>query len=120
MDTRKTTPDGLTICPECALTYRPHLGERDPARMIQDQFPEATKEEREQLVTGMCSTACFARHIGYDPAAFGQPGPVLLELIAASRDMVAEHLEHAESRRVTDTLCERLTDALGPFDAVIV
>jgi hypothetical protein len=65
MDTRKRTHDGLTVCPECGKAYWPDLGDRDPAACIQDQFPKATQEQREQLVSGLCSTVCFGSYLGF-------------------------------------------------------
>jgi hypothetical protein len=63
MDARQKDKDGLTICPQCLRHYKPTLGERD-GRLIQVQFPNATPEEREQLLTGLCSTACWNKFLG--------------------------------------------------------
>lgn len=59
MDARRRDAAGLTICPTCEKHYKPVLGDRDPDRIIQEQFPEATPEQREQLITGICSNACY-------------------------------------------------------------
>lgn len=65
MDTRRRDSDGRTICPECGKHYRPDLGDRNTGEVIQDQFPAATIEQREQLVTGLCSTVCFRTYLGF-------------------------------------------------------
>ena len=67
MDTRRKDENGLTICPSCGKAYSPVLGERDPDMCIQDQFPNATKIEREQLVTGICSQECWDKTFGLPP-----------------------------------------------------
>jgi len=59
MDSRDIDGEGLTICPGCGRHYKPVLGERDPDIIIQKQFPNSTSEEREQLVSGICSDACW-------------------------------------------------------------
>jgi uncharacterized Zn finger protein (UPF0148 family) len=64
MDARMKDKDGKTICPACGKHYIPVLGERDGTRMIQEQFPNATPSEREQLVTGICSDRCWRKYIG--------------------------------------------------------
>lgn len=64
MDARQIDAEGLTICPNCKKHFKPELGERDPDMLIQDQFPKATPMQREQLVTGLCSTRCFNQFIG--------------------------------------------------------
>jgi hypothetical protein len=64
MDSRQIDENGLTICPCCKRRYKPDLGERTKDVCIQDEFPNATAEQREQLVTGICSTRCFNRYIG--------------------------------------------------------
>ena len=53
------------VCPACRESYFPILGRREqPGKPIKDEFPAATDSEREQLVTGMCSSACFHAYIG--------------------------------------------------------
>jgi hypothetical protein len=64
MDSRRKDDKGNTICPQCGVSYKPILGERDDTILIQHQFPNATKEEREQLITGLCSDRCWKRFIG--------------------------------------------------------
>ena len=64
MDARKFDEKGKTICPECGKHFEPILGERDPYRKIQDQFPNAKLWEREQLVSGICSQKCWSEHLG--------------------------------------------------------
>lgn len=63
MDARNKDTNGNTICPNCKKHYKPILSERDD-RKIQEQFPNATPEEREQLITGLCSTACWKKYLG--------------------------------------------------------
>ena len=50
-------------CPVCKKEYEPVLGERD-GRLIQVQFPDAEPFEREQLITGICSDACWENELG--------------------------------------------------------
>jgi len=65
MDTRQRDKKGLTICPMCGKHYAPELGERDPDMLIQEQFPNATRVQREQLVTGLCSNKCWNKFLGF-------------------------------------------------------
>ena len=54
-----------TICPICGKKYKPVLGERKHlGMMIQDEFPNATPTEREQLMTGVCSDGCWDEWFG--------------------------------------------------------
>jgi hypothetical protein len=47
-------------CPACGKMYEPVLGERKhPEMLIQKEFPDATAEQREQLLTGICSNECW-------------------------------------------------------------
>jgi hypothetical protein len=66
MDARTIDENGLTVCPCCNTHYKPVLGERPRGddRPIQKIFPKATKVEREQLITGICSEACWNKFIG--------------------------------------------------------
>lgn len=64
MDARQKDESGLTICPNCKKHYKPDLGERDPDVLIQEQFPKATPEQREQLMSGLCSTKCWNEYLG--------------------------------------------------------
>jgi hypothetical protein len=64
MDSRERDAEGLTICPNCKRRYKPDLGERTKDVCIQDEFPNATKEQREQLVTGLCSGSCWNEYLG--------------------------------------------------------
>jgi len=67
---KKYSGRGNAVCPQCGRTYRPALKGRpgfwtsftewSHGKLIQDAFPSATDEEREQLMTGVCSSACFA------------------------------------------------------------
>jgi len=56
--------DGLTVCPHCQKHYIPKLGQRRTNRLIQEEFPNATAEEREQLVSGICSDKCWDEMFG--------------------------------------------------------
>jgi hypothetical protein len=54
-----------TQCPACGKVYEPVLGERKrPDLLIQQEFPNATDEEREQLITGICSDKCWHEFLG--------------------------------------------------------
>ena len=64
MDAREFDEEGLTICPCCKKHYKPILGSRIEGMVIQKQFPNATPEEREQLVSGLCSTKCWDDYLG--------------------------------------------------------
>jgi len=59
------TPDenGLIICPCCKKKYKPVL-KRNGDLSIQDMFPNATADEREQLISGICSGVCFDEFLG--------------------------------------------------------
>lgn len=49
-----------TRCPECGRMYTPELGRRRHLELlVQEEFPLATPVQREQLVTGLCSQACW-------------------------------------------------------------
>ena len=66
MDARNKDNNGLTICPNCKKHYTPELGERQhPEKCIQDEFPNATAVQREQLVTGLCSDLCWNAYLGF-------------------------------------------------------
>lgn len=51
------------ICPNCNKEYVPVL-ERKTNLLIQLEFPNATTEEREQLISGLCSTKCWNEFLG--------------------------------------------------------
>jgi len=58
------------VCPNCKKEYQPVLGKRDPRdnRCIQDIYPNATNEEREQLTRlGICSDKCWDKYLGISP-----------------------------------------------------
>tara|TARA_Y100000310_G_scaffold285153_1_gene308418 strand:- start:1672 stop:1884 length:213 start_codon:yes stop_codon:yes gene_type:complete len=57
------------ICPQCRVPYYPKLGDRKTNLVIQEEFPDATREEREQLVTGICSDQCWGNFVGHPPAS---------------------------------------------------
>ena len=45
-------------CPICKKEYEPVL-ERKTDELVQIEFPEASRTEREQLITGICSDECW-------------------------------------------------------------
>jgi len=63
-----------TECPQCHKKYVAELSkEKDweqklalylSGRLIQNVWPHATAEQREQLQTGLCSTKCFMDWLG--------------------------------------------------------
>lgn len=54
------------ICPNCKKDYIPVLT-RKTNKPIQEEYPDATSEEREQLISGICSTKCWNQFLGcYD------------------------------------------------------
>ena len=49
----------IKICPNCKKKYETILNEPDnDDRFIHNIFPEATREQREQLISGLCSDKC--------------------------------------------------------------
>jgi hypothetical protein len=50
-------------CPNCKKTYNPIL-ERKTSQLVQEEFPEATAEAREQLISGICSDKCWDEFLG--------------------------------------------------------
>ena len=52
------------ICPNCKKEYKPIL-ERKTNELIQNEFPNATKEEREQLISGLCCDKCWKEFLGF-------------------------------------------------------
>jgi len=71
MDTRQIDEKGLTVCPQCKRHYKPVLSERPKGdnRPINQIFPNAKLFEREQLITGLCSDACWNKYLGIKPTA---------------------------------------------------
>ena len=59
------TPDenGFILCPNCKREYKPDL-ERKDGELIQVTHPNATKEQREQLISGLCSDSCWEEFLG--------------------------------------------------------
>ena len=55
--------DGLILCPNCNKMYKPTLT-RKTNLVIQAEHPQATKEQREQLISGLCSNKCFNQFVG--------------------------------------------------------
>jgi len=54
---------GLIVCPNCKKEYKPILT-RKTNNLIQVEFPKATREEREQLISGICSNKCWKEFLG--------------------------------------------------------
>ena len=54
---------GLIVCPNCKKEYKPKLT-RHTDNLIQIEYPQATKEEREQLISGLCSDKCWNEYLG--------------------------------------------------------
>ena len=54
---------GLIVCPNCKKEYKPIL-ERKEGELIQFTYPKATREEREQLISGLCSSKCWNEFLG--------------------------------------------------------
>jgi hypothetical protein len=64
----------MAKCPHCGKEYAPVLAQRPDYEQrrvlwrngmyIQDAWPESTAEEREQLLTGVCSTKCWNEFLG--------------------------------------------------------
>lgn len=52
------------ICPNCRRIYKPKLIRNHPEIVIQEEYPEATPEEREQLISGICSKKCWDEYLG--------------------------------------------------------
>lgn len=55
--------NGLIKCPNCKKFYKPKL-ERKGDELIQVSYPNATREEREQLISGLCSNKCWDEFLG--------------------------------------------------------
>ena len=56
--------NGEIKCPNCKRQYKPIL-ERKTSHPIQHEHPTATKEEREQLISGLCSNKCWNKFLGF-------------------------------------------------------
>lgn len=54
---------GLVLCPNCKKLYEPIL-QRKTDKLIQEEYPRATKEEREQLISGLCCYKCWNAYLG--------------------------------------------------------
>lgn len=55
---------GMVVCPNCKKEYQTKL-ERKTNKLVQEEFPNATAEEREQLISGICSTKCWNKYLGF-------------------------------------------------------
>lgn len=54
----------LRKCPNCSREYAPDLPPRKANTVIQEEFPNATPMQREQLITGICSDKCWNEYLG--------------------------------------------------------
>ena len=54
---------GLVVCPNCKKEYKPTLI-RKGNELIQITYPNATLEQREQLISGICSDKCWKEYLG--------------------------------------------------------
>ena len=54
---------GLIKCPNCNKRYKPIL-KRKTDKLIQEEFSDSTREEREQLISGLCSNKCWNEFLG--------------------------------------------------------
>jgi len=53
------------VCPNCKRKYEPMLAiRRKPSIPVQKQFPRASAELREQLISGICSNKCWDKFLG--------------------------------------------------------
>ena len=50
-------------CPNCGLEFEPVL-KRQTGEPAQVEFPHATAWQREQLISGICSDACWRAFLG--------------------------------------------------------
>ena len=57
--------EGKITCPLCGKRYTPKLRRKDD-RLIQEQYPDASPAEREELISGICQKC--------QPSIFGEPG----------------------------------------------
>lgn len=55
--------NGLIKCPCCKKLYKPIL-QRKEGECIQVTYPTATAEEREHLISGLCSNECWNKFLG--------------------------------------------------------
>jgi len=62
--------NGLIKCPNCKREYKPVL-ERKTDKPIQAEHPTATKEEREQLISGLCCDKCWNSFLGFPDESEG-------------------------------------------------
>ena len=52
-------------CPNCDKEYVTVLDRKDDTP-IQSQYPNAPKWQREQLISGICSDACWKEFLSYE------------------------------------------------------
>ena len=55
--------NGCLICPNCKKEYKPKL-KRKGNESLSISYPNSTIEEREQLISGLCSTKCWNEYLG--------------------------------------------------------
>ena len=53
----------MITCPNCYKVYEPVLKRIDD-KPIQEQYPNAPKWQREQLISGICSDKCWNEFLG--------------------------------------------------------
>jgi len=61
------------ICPNCKKQYDIILADADYERWVmgmkvQEVWPDWSAEERERMITGMCSTKCWNEYLGGNDA----------------------------------------------------
>lgn len=54
----------MTTCPNCGKVYDTKLKRKHPNIPVQNEFPNSTSIEREQLITGICSNKCWNEYLG--------------------------------------------------------
>lgn len=52
------------VCPVCSKEYETVLNRYHLELVVQDEHPDATPIEREQLITGICSNECWDKLLG--------------------------------------------------------
>jgi len=55
----------IRTCPNCGGVYETVLDRKDD-RCIQEQYPDAPAWQREQLISGICSDACWDEFLGHE------------------------------------------------------
>lgn len=102
----------MVTCSNCKREYKPVLIARDPlgfrrhqlGNVAQEAFPGASAEDREQLISGICSDTCWDEFLGPDPDLEASCGAMAEPVVPGRR---------AISQREFD---ERIEAAEGPVD----